>query len=595
MTSSASATLNKIVPRPPPTALVLIERIFLALGALVVLALKLVYPFVLRFQSDEPQHLHVVWGWARGLVPYRDVFDNHTPLFHLLCAPLFRALGERADIVVPMRFAMIPLYCLTLWCVFKISQALYSQRAALWTTVATALVPVYFFTSSEFRTDDLWIVFWMLSLLALVVGKSSRPLPFWTGFFMGCAFATSLKTSLLLGCLLAASACVGIFKLLQPGKEVEAAVSAAPTKPMDRRLTQTPLHWVRPLVSGILGMLLIPLLIVLFFYFKGAFHDLYYCVVQHNLLPGMGNSRPGLHSLRLPIAFPFLFGIGLAIFRYSEVPAVGARRALLFLTGTIYVMALRSYWPLITDQDYLPFVPLACIVGTPLVLWACDRTQVAAIRIGVPAIAILALLWMTVIAHPFWQDDTRKQIQMIQDVLNLTKADEFVMDGKGETIFRKRPFYYALEGITLERMDRKLIADTIVQRMIETETAVIHVSRLQKEASAFVKANYLPLGNLQILGQILHPEPAGSDPEAGSDAAKKNSDELCSFSIAVPSEYQIVSNDGPVSGTLDGMPVNGPRRLLAGKHELRIAGSHGPVALFWARAVERGYSPFKSP
>src|SRR5438874_3548923 len=34
-----------------------------------------------RFDSDEPQHLHVIWAWARGFVQYRDVFDNHMPLF----------------------------------------------------------------------------------------------------------------------------------------------------------------------------------------------------------------------------------------------------------------------------------------------------------------------------------------------------------------------------------------------------------------------------------------------------------------------------------------------------------------------------------
>src|SRR6185369_9871892 len=37
-----------------------------------------------RFNADEPQHYHVAWGWSRGLLPSRDLFDNHTQLFHLL-------------------------------------------------------------------------------------------------------------------------------------------------------------------------------------------------------------------------------------------------------------------------------------------------------------------------------------------------------------------------------------------------------------------------------------------------------------------------------------------------------------------------------
>jgi len=566
VTSPDPLTIN----RPPeksliPTQTSVAERIALGLGFLIVFILKLVYPFVLRFDSDEPQHLHVVWGWAHGLLQYRDVFDNHSPLFQMLCAPLFRLLGERADIVIPMRFAMVPLFGVTLWSVYKIGSRLYSKRVALWSALATGLVPVYFFTSSEFRTDDLWIVFWMLSLFALVGGNSGWSL--WPGFFMGCAFATSMKSSLLLGCLLGAGICVELFKRIKrpaPGDEV----------PLAQRLIG---FW-----TGLLGMLAIPSLIVLFFYWEGAFREFYYCVIQHNVVPGMGNSKLGMHSLRFPISFPFLFGIGYAIYRYSRTSDLGARRALLFLTGGIYLMALRSYWPLITAQDYLPFIPLACLVVTPLLLWGCDYCRVSAIRIGVPSLAIIGLLWMTVTAHPFWQNETPKQIKMIQTILNLTQPNEWVMDGKGETIFRQRPFYYVLEGITIERIRRGLIPNTIVDRLIATETAVIHISRLQGDAIDFVKANYLPVDNLSILGQMINEE-------------EKDSDASYSFTIAVPSTYQIVAKNGPVSATLDGTPFSEPRRILAGKHEIRIAGRHGPVALFWARAIEKGYSPFKSP
>ena len=74
-----------------------------------VAALRVVYTLHYRFDTDEPQHLHVIWSWVRGRVQYRDVFDNHAPLFHLLLTPLAAALGERADLLVWMRLAMLPL------------------------------------------------------------------------------------------------------------------------------------------------------------------------------------------------------------------------------------------------------------------------------------------------------------------------------------------------------------------------------------------------------------------------------------------------------------------------------------------------------
>src|SRR3982750_390706 len=52
--------------------------------------------FNYRFDTDESQHLHVVWAWTRGFVQYRDLFDNHMPLFQLLCAPLLGVMGEHA-------------------------------------------------------------------------------------------------------------------------------------------------------------------------------------------------------------------------------------------------------------------------------------------------------------------------------------------------------------------------------------------------------------------------------------------------------------------------------------------------------------------
>src|SRR5947208_12458843 len=41
------------------------------------LVLRAIAFFHYRFDSDEPQHLHVAWGWTAGLLQYRDVFDNH--------------------------------------------------------------------------------------------------------------------------------------------------------------------------------------------------------------------------------------------------------------------------------------------------------------------------------------------------------------------------------------------------------------------------------------------------------------------------------------------------------------------------------------
>src|SRR5512144_27287 len=103
------------------------QQAYMAVALLDLLALRIWLAFTLRVNSDEPQHLHTVWCWTQGLLPYRDVFDNHAPLFHLLYAPLLAALGERADIVPIMRLAVIPWYALAVWLTYRLGGVLYDR------------------------------------------------------------------------------------------------------------------------------------------------------------------------------------------------------------------------------------------------------------------------------------------------------------------------------------------------------------------------------------------------------------------------------------------------------------------------------------
>ena len=160
--------------------------------------LRVAYAVVYRVDSDEPQHLHVVWEWTQGKLPYRDFFDNHTPLFQALCAPLMKLFGERADIVVWMRMAMVPLFVICLWAVYRIAATLYSRRVAIWAVILAGLWPNFLLTATEFRTDDLWVALWLVALALMVREPFTARRAFAVGLVFGAAFAVSMKTSLML-------------------------------------------------------------------------------------------------------------------------------------------------------------------------------------------------------------------------------------------------------------------------------------------------------------------------------------------------------------------------------------------------------------
>src|SRR5437870_10575393 len=123
-----------------------------------------------RFDTDESQHMHVIWAWARGFIQYRDVFDNHMPLFQIMFTPIFGLIGDRATILYWMRFILLPMYFVAAWCTYRIGELLFSRRAGTWAVILAGLSTKYHFTSFEFRTDNLWAPLCLLCIVTLIGG-----------------------------------------------------------------------------------------------------------------------------------------------------------------------------------------------------------------------------------------------------------------------------------------------------------------------------------------------------------------------------------------------------------------------------------------
>src|SRR6476659_11017482 len=150
-----------------------------------------------NFGIDESQHLHVVWGWARGFVQYRDLADNHMPLFQILCAPIYKLIGDRGTILYWMRIVLQPVYIVAFWCTYRIGSLLFSRRVGVWAAILVGLFFDYTFCSVEFRTDNLWAPLWLLCMVVLLNGALTMRRALIAGFLMGLCFGVSLKTSLL--------------------------------------------------------------------------------------------------------------------------------------------------------------------------------------------------------------------------------------------------------------------------------------------------------------------------------------------------------------------------------------------------------------
>lgn len=533
----------------------------------VLVLLRVVYACVYRVDSDEPQHLHVVWGWAHGLLQYRDIFDNHSPLFQALCAPYFRLFGEHAWILLPMRLAMLPLYLADLWFVFAIGRSLYTRQWGRWAALIAGAVPIFFLVTTEFRTDDLWTTLWLgslwLAIRAPAPGAPGRARhAFILGLTMGACFATSMKTTLL---LLSLGISTGGVALLHGLSRRQGYLAAA----------------LRDAGLFFAGLIIIPGLIIAFFAAHGSLHQMYYCVIQHNTVPGLGKwAKAGFHLWLFPIALPLLIALGWLCMHSSADDRIGSGRALILITAGAYYFLLRSYWPLVTAQDFTPVWPLIVLSALPLLFHLLSLPR-SAILIPAAGALLLALeIGLIGKAQSPLSNQMRPFVQDLDAVLRLTTPADYVMDGKGETIFRKRPIYWVLEGVTLKRIQLGLIPDEVRKRMIATRTCVAVNHRLREVDRDWLRANYIEGGGkVWVAGQYLGPaRPA------------------ISFHTDFPAAYSFVSSTPggapALACTLDGSPLQPSRQIPAGNHQLELTTPAGAIAMVWTPALERGFHPF---
>jgi hypothetical protein len=546
--------------RPSYPEIVIAASLFLLL-----FGLRWFYVTNQAWDSDEPQHLHVVWAWANGMLPYKDVFDNHAPLFQAMSAPIFAALGERVDIVTAMRWAITPVSVLVLVMTYLIGLRLFSKRVALWGTVLAAAFPDLYFKLGEYRPDLFWCAVWLVLLAILTGGKLVPGRLFWAGFALGVAFAVSMKTSFLLLAILLAGATVLLLRSLTP----------------ELRVPQKKSRWLFCFFASLAGLLIVPLAVVAFFSWKGALEQMYYCVISHNIAARGDQWSLFLHrmrDLRFWLFIPMIAG-GLWLAKRDKKQDRALQRLFFLAVTGLYCPLLFSFWPLISKQDFLPFFPILILVLTCPLVWIGERIQS---RTAVPAFVLPALVAVAEIgsiigARPPLKQTNQTNFAIISDALKLTHPGETVLDAKGQTIYRSRPFYYVFEQITREKVERGELRDDTPERLIAKRTSVIVPSHwLAPATGQFVSRNYVPVGSVLVLGKKLTPDTNGH----------------VEFNVVIPAKYAIIGANGLVSGTLDGTKLNGSLDLSPGPHDLALAVPTNLVFVIWSRALEKGFSPF---
>jgi hypothetical protein len=522
-------------------------------AAAALLVLRIYCALTLAMNSDEPQHLHVVWAWTQGLLPYRDVFDNHAPLFQLLCAPLLAWLGERADIVALMRLAMIPIYFGALALTGFIGKTLWSARTGWLAAAFAATAPIFFIVSAQFRPDDLWMMLWLAVLAVAIAPGLGRYRAALVGFLVGATLAVSLKTLLLI-----AGAGIAWFTVLAIDRDLGRLASS---------------RSVRSFGVAFLGALVVPAAFAAFFASAGAWREAVYGMFSHNMAPEIDARIHGGRLLLPLLGYPLSVAAAIYWRRRTADRERWRMQCGVLLSTLLYLLALYGLWPLVTHQDLLPAIPIVAIGSAALVF---RGSATAPAHRGLAAFFAAGCLVNLATSAVPRHNELAGEASELARVLRLTRADDYVMDAKGEMIFRRRPVYWVMEGVTVARMRDASIVDDIADRLAATGTPIVIMDRLPSRDAEFVERNYLPIGPIGGLIRV-----------AGKDLGTARAGTALAFDLAGPADYAIVTPDGPARGVLDGVPYDGDRRLAAGPHAF-VAAADSRVALVWAPALKRG-------
>jgi hypothetical protein len=542
----------------------------LAAGFLsIAMIIRVIDVFTRNFDSDEPQHLHVIWGWAHGYLQYRDIFDNHTPLFQMLFAPLFALLPEWHGALYVMRLATFPFYLSALLCTYLIGKTLFSPRAGLWSMVILAMFGRFFIKTLEFRPDSLWAALLVAGVYLFVRQPMTKKFSLLVGIIFGAALSVSFKTTIML---------VAVIVALPLTWTVVGSFSLPALK-----------NRLKNFGYGIIGLFMIPIVLVIVFYSLHALPEFYYGVIQHNAMAhGKSTVEWSVRVFRFIVWMSAIACFARYISSVTQDEEKRQNRVFVMAAGFTYCAILSSFWPIVTHQTQLPMFPLLIVSLVPFLTGEYPVLGRLSKPLAGAGIAPLTLL-LVIISATELIDLTRvssmvgrhlyQNPQLWKDVLKYTDPGDYVMDAKGESIFRMRPYFYGFETITMQLVASGAIPDNAADSLIVKPTYVVAAEKFDRYPNGlktFVQANYLRAGTLFIAGKKLANIPADAH------AVEK-------FSLALPGRYAIVNQAGQlVPGALNGQYGTGVFDMKAGQQEFAPMAKVTSLTVIWDKAWERG-------
>jgi hypothetical protein len=442
------------------------------------------------FGADEFEHAHAAWCLFRGMIPYKDFFEHHTPFYYYLLRPFFgwfsvdTSFESARHFLIFGRGLSLLLTVVSIVLIILIGALWQGRKVGLLAGLFLVGQPVFFEKTLEMRPDVLALPFFLGALWLLLRGLAKggdlvarRHLCFFAGgLCLGAAVMCTQKMLFVLPGLLAS---LGIWSLCAgQGRDGLSRVFST--------------------VVFLVGLAVPALGTWVVFSLHRAGGEF---IANNFLLNARWKTAVGEQLLKLlETSWPILvLGLlGAVVSGYRFLRAKQREYGGFLLLGTFLGLAAGILVvPVAHQQYYLMPLPIACLLASQGLHFLVGQIRERAR----PWVLILATIPLSVLpvldlreCLGLRNDD---QLARLAYVLRTTKPTELVMDGwEGTGVFRPHAFhYYFLHDELLDMLPREHLdayLDALENKRVEPQLIAMdeQLVRLGSRFVRFVKANY---------------------------------------------------------------------------------------------------------
>jgi Dolichyl-phosphate-mannose-protein mannosyltransferase len=533
------------------------------------LAIRMHLTWNRRFNADEFQHLHAAWMVHSGYFPYRDFWDNHTPLLHYFLASGFPYFEEGVPLMMFVRGIMSTVGLLIVWLTYRIARFDHDRFTSLLCALVLSFSVLFIQKTIEIRPDQFLVILWLASVWIYIrffsMSKNGLHL-IAAGLLLGMGMLFSPKALLCFAAFTLTFAANSISSIISSESKREGSPISGTTRVYR---FHTFFRVIRDCLYYALGFLIPISACALFFWQKKSLGMLVDSTILENL--DYPNFRRPTYLLSLQHIVLFLIAFAGMIVCFLERNIHRSTYRSRFLIGVVCFILMFIFlflMPAQFQQSALVFVPFLAIYAGIALKKSAEPVIVGERSLTWKQKSLLAFTLLTGVLIPcgslFVKQPTTgsnaEQLELMRTVLNHTNQHDVIFDGNAAYVFRPQAYYYGslVEGIR-ERIGRGEVRISIPQSLKDHHCKFIiyddRVSRLPTNVQEFIRHNYIPTQFPEILV-------AGRELRAESFSGRK-----ARFWIEIALKYSIqtLNNERFV---LDGKPYTSPVFLTTGIHEL---------------------------